>query len=129
MKEVVANKPKSIHAELEIKLGHSRLGYIRVIPNQARPQGKGMGGHTPIQLGTASGEIQQSSSTFELAIPNLQENFPVSGRVMPGLQENLIGIGPICDADYSVTFTKDTVIIYSPNRHRVMRGWREKEGP
>ena len=48
---------------------------------------------------------------------------------MPVFQENLIGIGPICDADYSVTFTKYTVSIYSPNGHKVLRGWREKEGP
>ena len=48
---------------------------------------------------------------------------------MPGFQENLIGIGPICDADYSVTFTKDAVSIYSPNGNRVLMGWREKEGP
>ena len=41
---------------------------------------------------------------------------------MPGFQENRIGIGPICDADYSVTFTKDAVSIYSPNGHRVLRG-------
>ena len=48
---------------------------------------------------------------------------------MPGFQENLIGIGPICDADYSVTLTKDTVSIYNPKGHRVLMGWREKEGP
>ena len=48
---------------------------------------------------------------------------------MPGFQENLIGIGLICDADYSVTFTKDVVSIYSPNRHRFLRVWQEKEGP
>ena len=28
--------------------------------------------------------------------------------------ENLMGIGPIYDADYKVTFTKDTVSIYNP---------------
>ena len=48
---------------------------------------------------------------------------------MPGFQENLIGLGPVCDADYSVTFTKDAVSIYSPNGHRVLRGCQEKEGP
>ena len=67
-----------------------------------------------IQVGYASREAQRSSSTCELAIPNLPSDFPVSGHVMPGFQENLIGIGPIFDADYSVTFTKDAVIIYIP---------------
>ena len=48
---------------------------------------------------------------------------------MPGFQENLIGIGPICDANYSVTFTKDAVINYIPKGHLVLKGWREAEGP
>ena len=48
---------------------------------------------------------------------------------MSVFQENLIDIGPIFDADYSVTFTKYTVIIYSPKRHTVLTGWHEAEGP
>ena len=48
---------------------------------------------------------------------------------MPGFQKNLVGIVPICDVEYSVTFTKDAVIIYSPKGHRVLMGWRETEGP
>ena len=48
---------------------------------------------------------------------------------MPGFQENLVGIGPICYADYSVTFTKDAVSIYSPKGHRVLMGWHEIEVP
>ena len=34
-----------------------------------------------------------------------------------------------CDAEYSVTFTKDAVRIYSPKGHRFIIGWRETEGP
>ena len=48
---------------------------------------------------------------------------------MPGFQENLVGKGPICDADYSVTFTKDAVSMYSPKVHRVLMLWLEIEGP
>ena len=48
---------------------------------------------------------------------------------MPGFQENLMGIGPIYDSDYKVTFTKDTVSIYNPKGHRILRGWQEKERP
>ena len=83
----------------------------------------------PIKVGTVSGESQRSYSTCELAITNLPEELPVSGHVLPGFQENLVGIGPICDADYSFTFTKDAVSIYSPKGHRVLIGWRETEGP
>ena len=46
---------------------------------------------------------------------------------MPGFQENLIGIGLICDADYSVTFTKDSVSMYSPNGHKVLRGGEKRK--
>ena len=48
---------------------------------------------------------------------------------MPGFQENLVGIVPICDSDYSVTFTKDAVIIYSPKGNTVLTKWRETEVP
>ena len=48
---------------------------------------------------------------------------------MSGFQENLVGIGPICDAEYSVTFTKDAVRIYGPKVHRVLIGWLNTEGP
>ena len=44
---------------------------------------------------------------------------------MPGFQENLVVIVPICDADYSVTFTKDAVRIYSTKGHRFLMGWIE----
>ena len=82
----------------------------------------------PIRVGTVYGEAQRSSNTYELAIPNLPSDFPVYGHVKPGFQEYLIGIGPICDADYRVTFTNDAVIIYSPKGHTVLTGWRETEG-
>ena len=48
---------------------------------------------------------------------------------MPGFQENLVGIGLICDAGYSVTLPKDAVIVYSPKGHRVLMGWSETEFP
>ena len=48
---------------------------------------------------------------------------------MPGFQEKLVGIGPICDAEYSFTFTKEAVSIYSPKGHRFLMGWREAEVP
>ena len=48
---------------------------------------------------------------------------------MPGFQENLVGIGPVCYADYIVTFTKDVVIIYSTKGQRVLMGWHKIEGP
>ena len=48
---------------------------------------------------------------------------------MPGFQENLVGIGLICDADYIVTFTKDTGSIYNPKGHRFLKVWHGTEVP
>ena len=98
-------------------------------PIKNAPKLSERGDAPPFRVGTASGESQGSSSTCYLAISNLPSDSPVSGHVIPGFQENLIGIGPICDADYSVTFTKDAVVIYSPKEHTVLTGWGEAEGP
>ena len=39
-----------------------------------------------------------------------------------------MGIGPICNAKYSVLFTEDDVRIISPNGTVVLNGWRETTG-
>ena len=47
---------------------------------------------------------------------------------MPSFKHILIGIGKICDADFRVEFTKDTVIVYNPQQHPILSGWRETTG-
>ena len=48
---------------------------------------------------------------------------------MPGFQEKLVVVGPICDTNCTVTFTKHAVNIYSPNGTPIITGWRETTGP
>ena len=57
-----------------------------------------------VRVRTADGTPQVSSASCELALPHLPANSPKSGYVMPGFTENLVGIGAMCYAGYTVTF-------------------------
>ena len=48
---------------------------------------------------------------------------------MPGFRHTLIGIGPLCDADCTVTFTHEEVIVRDKQGTDVLTGWREATGP
>ena len=48
---------------------------------------------------------------------------------MPSFANTLIGVGPICDADCTVVFTKKDVIVLSPKVKAIITGWREKKLP
>ena len=61
---------------------------------------------THIQVGTASGQPMPSESTCDILIPWILYNSPTTGHVVPVFQENLVGVVPMCDTDYKVTFTK-----------------------
>ena len=64
-----------------------------------------------IQVGTAAAGLQKLSATCDLALPHLPADFPKTGYVMPEFHENLVCIGPMCDADNTVQFMVDAVII------------------
>jgi len=81
-----------------------------------------------ITIGAAAGPPIQSAASCDLAITKVPSDFPRSGHVVEGFHENLVGIGPICDAKYSVLFTEDAVRIISPNGTVVLNGWRETTG-
>ena len=70
-----------------------------------------------------------STSTYDISISQLPSEFPTTGHVMPGFQENLVGVGPMCDANCTVKFTKHIVNIYSPTGTTIIIGWRETTGP
>ena len=66
-----------------------------------------------------------SASTCDMAIPQLPSEIPNTGHVVPGFQDNLVGVGPMCDANCTVTFKKHAVNIYSPTGTIFITGWRE----
>ena len=48
---------------------------------------------------------------------------------MPGFRHTLICVGPLCDADCTVTFTSAAVIVRDAQGIPVLTGWREQSGP
>ena len=73
-------------------------------------------------VGTAAGQPESSSATCRLARPDLPDDVPTSGHVMPGFHHNLLGIGKFCDADCKVLFTKTTVTIFNTDGIPVLSG-------
>ena len=69
-----------------------------------------------------------SASTCDISITQIPSEFPTTGHVMPGFQENLVGVGPMCYDNCTVTFTKHAVNIYSPTGTPIITGWRETTG-
>ena len=82
-----------------------------------------------VKVGTATGQSQQSTGTGGLNLPQLPSGFPITGHIMPGFRHNLIGVGPLCDADCTVTFTRAAVILRDARGMPVLTGWRENSGP
>ena len=48
---------------------------------------------------------------------------------MPGFRHTLIGVGPLCDADCTITFTRAAVIVRDARGTPVLTGWRYQSGP
>ena len=48
---------------------------------------------------------------------------------MTTFTNTLIGVGPICDADYTVVFKKEDVTVLSPKVEPILQGWREEKLP
>ena len=72
---------------------------------------------------TATGQTQLSTGTGELNLPNLPSNFQATGHIMPGFRHTLIGVGPLCDADCTVTFTSTAVVVRDLQGNPVLTGW------
>ena len=48
---------------------------------------------------------------------------------MPSFTNTLVGVGPICDADCTVVFTKQYVTVLSPKGKPILTGCRAKKLP
>ena len=80
-----------------------------------------------VAVGTATGQRQQSVVTAQHQIPDLPNAFLQTGHVMPGLQQTLIGIGPIYDAGFMVTFSEDEVVVHDAAKRVILSGLRDPE--
>ena len=59
----------------------------------------------------------------------MEADFPTTGYIVPSFTNTLIGVGPICDTDCAVIFTKKDVTVLSPKVKAIITGWREKKMP
>ena len=64
-----------------------------------------------IKVGTATGQTQKSNGTGDLNLPHLPSGFLITGNIIPGFRNTLIGVDPLCDAKCTVTFTREAVIV------------------
>ena len=82
-----------------------------------------------IRVGTANGQVANSTAMATLPIPQVKTDFPTKGYTMPAFTNTLIGVGPICDADCTVVFKKKDVTVLSPKGEPILQGWIEENLP
>ena len=75
-----------------------------------------------IRVGTANGQVANSTTMATLPIPQVKAYFPTKGYIMPTFTNTLIGVGPICDADCTVVFKKEDVTVLSPKGEPILQG-------
>ena len=81
-----------------------------------------------VTVGTATGQTQRSTGTGKLNLPKLPANFSVTGHIIPVFRHTLIGVGPLYDADCTVTFTNAAVLVRDLHGNPVLTGWQEQSG-
>ena len=96
--------------------------HIYIAPSA--PHGHSNTKATPITVGTASSKIVNSKATATLPITQSAEDFPTTSYIMPSFTNTSIGVGPICDADCKVLFTKKDVVVISLECKTILIGWR-----
>ena len=83
-----------------------------IAPNA--PYGKMNTTKKKVLVGTANGQVASSIAKSMLPIPKLNADFPTKGYMIPTFTNTLIGVGPICVANFTVVFRKEDVTVLSP---------------
>ena len=78
-----------------------------------------------IRVGTANGQVANSTAMATLPVPQVKSEFPTKGYIMPTFTNKLIGVGPICDAYCTVVLKKEDVTVLSPKGEPILQGWIE----
>ena len=101
--------------------------HLYIAPNA--PHGPPETSTVTIKVGTANGQVEKSAAKANLPIPQLAEDFPTTVYIMKYFTNTLIGVGPICDANFTVVFKKKDVTVLSPEGKTILIGCREKKLP
>ena len=78
-------------------------------------------------VNTAAAHLITLSATAALNIPHLSHQ-ACTGHAMPQFTNNLIGIGKICDAQCTVSFTNKEVIVCNSSGNQIWQGLCETSG-
>ena len=81
-----------------------------------------------VTVGTSTGQTQKLAVAGNLALPHIPLGFPIKGHLMTGLLHTLIVVGPLCDADCTVTFTRKAANVPYKQVTSVLTGWSEATG-
>ena len=73
-----------------------------------------------ISVDTANGKVEKLPAKATLPIPQLASEFPTTEDIIPSFTNTPIGVGPICDADCTVVFTKKDLTVLSPKGKEVL---------
>lgn len=79
-----------------------------------------------ITMSTATGQRDCSKAMAKHQIPNLPSDFLRTGHVMPGFKDTLLGIGPICNVGFTVTFCDQSVTIQDNAGAVILTGWQDQ---
>ena len=82
-----------------------------------------------VKVGIATGKTLQSTGTGDLDLPYIPLGFPIKGHLMPSFCHTLIGVGPLCDDNCTVAFTREAVIVWDQQGTPVLTGWSEASRP
>ena len=64
-----------------------------------------------------------------LRLTHIPSVFLIKGHLVPGFRHTLIGVGPLFDANFTVTFTREAVIVRDQQGMPVLTVWRKTSGP
>jgi hypothetical protein len=80
-----------------------------------------------VQVANGLPERSVASATLALA-PSLL-SAAMQGHVMPFFPHTLIGLGPFAGHSCQILFTKTAMSVIHPDRHTILKSWREVDGP
>ena len=129
MKFLLVVTPPSIYQlpKMYTGIADTYASYLYITPQA--PHGSINTVALKIHVGTANGQVVSSSATSTLPIPQQGQDIPCEGHIIPTFTNKLVGIGPICDAGCTVTFTSKDVTVYLARGLPILTGWRETHMP
>ena len=127
--KVPANHTRQEHVLLKKATGISDSGATDVYFSTDSPVVNIDRAAPKVTIGTATGQTQKSAGTGNLALPNLPSGFTIKGHPIHGFFHTLIRLGPLFDADCTVTFTHEAVIVCNKQGTAVLTGSCEDTCP